>query len=155
MIHKHLLTFSTFRSVTIHELGHNLGFRHSGFNSEAYGDESGYMGFTIYQSGGPVKCFNAHKNWVAGWFRPRQYRVNPAMESPVLLRLVTFVDYDKAASNEDVLVKLVGHFGKEYYLQHNVAKSFNLETEQKQNLVTITEKGNGDGSDSVAHCSPQ
>lgn len=36
-------------SVTIHELGHNLGFRHSGYNSESYGDESGYLGFTIFQ----------------------------------------------------------------------------------------------------------
>lgn len=29
----------------MHELGHSLGFRHSGYDGNEYADESGYMGY--------------------------------------------------------------------------------------------------------------
>jgi Gametolysin peptidase M11 len=122
------------RSVTIHELGHNLGFRHSGFESEAYGDETGYMGFTIYQTGAPIKCFNAHKNWVSGWFDDREYTVNPSLLSPVLSRLVTFVDYNKDLEQNDVVLIRVG----KYYIQYNRAKGINVDTGMHANQVSIT-----------------
>ena len=120
--------------MTIHELGHNLGFRHSGFNSEDYGDESGYMGFTVYQEGAPLKCFNGHKNWISGWFEDREYAINPAMPSPVLARLVTFVDYKKDLEENDVVLIRVGR----YYVQYNRAKGANIDTGLHADKVSIT-----------------
>jgi Gametolysin peptidase M11 len=121
-------------SVTIHELGHNLGFRHSGFGSEAYGDESGYEGFTEYKTGAPVKCFNGHKNWISGWFKDRQVLVDPTWESSRLLRLVTFVDYDKPMNTNDVVLIRVGS----YFIQYNRAKGINIDTGMNADTVTVT-----------------
>jgi len=122
-------------SVTIHELGHYLGFRHSGLGSESYGDESGYLGFTVYKSGGPVKCFNGHKNWVAGWFEDRQYHADPYMTSPILTRLVTFVDYKNPLLDfNDVVLIRVG----QYFLQYNRAKGINVDTAMFKDQVSIT-----------------
>jgi Gametolysin peptidase M11 len=121
-------------SVTIHELGHNLGFRHSAFGSEPYGDESGYEGFTVYQTGAPVKCFNGHKNWISGWFQDRQILVDPTLESSRLLRLVTFVDYDKPMHTNDVVLIRVGS----HFIQYNRAKGINIDTGMNADTVTIT-----------------
>jgi len=38
----------------MHEIGHNLGFRHSGEGAEGYGDRSGIMGYSYYEDEGPV-----------------------------------------------------------------------------------------------------
>lgn len=92
------------------------------------------MGFTVYQTGAPVKCFNGHKNWVAGWFDDREYRVNPTMESPVLARLVTFVDYNKDLAVDDVVLIRVGP----YFLQYNRAKGINADTGMDADRVSIT-----------------
>jgi len=122
-------------SVTIHELGHNLGFRHSGYQTEAYGDESGYMGFTVYETGAPLKCFNGHKNWVSGWFSDREHAIDPALAEPVLDRLVTFVDYAKLGTGgDDVVLMRVGP----YYIQYNRAKGINVDTGMHANQVSIT-----------------
>lgn len=122
-------------SVTIHEIGHNLGFRHSGYLSESYGDETGYMGFTVYQSGGPVKCFNGHKNWVAGWFQDRENYATPSMPNPILSRLVAFVDYENVnLDDSDVVLMRVG----QYYIQYNRAKGLNIDTGMHKDKVSIT-----------------
>ena len=44
-------------SVTMHEMGHSLGFKHSGKEGDSYGDESGYMGYAINKSHFPQKAF--------------------------------------------------------------------------------------------------
>ena len=122
-------------SVTIHELGHNLGFRHSGYQDESYGDESGYMGFTVYKRGGPVKCFNGHKDWVAGWFQDRENFLDPNVVSPVLSRLVTFVDYEHPELDwHDVVLMRVGP----YYIQYNRAKGLNIDTGLHNDKVSST-----------------
>ncbi|CAB9499848.1 glutathione Stransferase [Seminavis robusta] len=121
-------------SVVIHELAHNLGFRHSGFESESYGDESGYLGFTVYKVGSPLKCFNGHKNWISGWFQDRAVHIDPIVESSRLFRLVTFVDYDKPMHQSDVVLIRVGN----YYVQYNRAKGINIDTGMNADTVTIT-----------------
>jgi len=52
-------------TIVIHEIGHNLGFDHSGHKKEEYGDEIGVMGYgnTIDDD---RKCFNAVKSWELG-----------------------------------------------------------------------------------------
>jgi len=50
-------------SLTMHEIGHNLGLSHSNEGGNTYGDTSGYMGKSKKGSSGPKRCFNAAKNW--------------------------------------------------------------------------------------------
>jgi hypothetical protein len=103
------------------------------------------MGYTVYKSGAPIKCFNAHKNWLSGWFGGREYAVNPAMPEPVLNRLVTFVDYDKEMEWFDIVLLRVGP----YYIQYNRAKGINIDTGMNADLVTVT-YAKDDSSDSEA-----
>jgi hypothetical protein len=44
-------------SVVMHEMGHGLGFRHSGRGGNDYADESGYMGYAHNVNGWPRKAF--------------------------------------------------------------------------------------------------
>ena len=55
-------------STVMHELGHSMGFKHSGKDSSNYADTSCIMGYATNQDGGPLKGFNAHKNWISGWY---------------------------------------------------------------------------------------
>jgi len=49
-----------------------------------------------------------------------------------LVKLVTFVDYDKTASDEEVIVNV----GQQYYIQYNKKKGFNVETQDTGNWIT-------------------
>jgi hypothetical protein len=53
----------TYLSAQIHEIGHNLGFHHSGEGSAEYADQSGMMGYSYSQDDGPKMCFNGAKSW--------------------------------------------------------------------------------------------
>lgn len=121
-------------SVTSHEMGHNLGFRHSGLGSDTYGDMSGYMGYTIYETGAPLKCFNGHKLWLSGWFQDRAYNIDPSVGNPVLKRVVAFADYGKTLDGSDVVLLRVG----QYFIQYNRAKGINVGTGTNADKVTIT-----------------
>ena len=44
-------------SVPMHEMGHSLGFKHSGKGNDSYADESGYMGYAINLIDYPQKAF--------------------------------------------------------------------------------------------------
>lgn len=41
----------------MHEMGHGLGFKHSGRDENEYADKSGYMGYAINEFGMPRKAF--------------------------------------------------------------------------------------------------
>jgi hypothetical protein len=75
-------------------------------------------------------CFNAHKNWMSGWFDDRKITVNP-LKAPWIGNLTSFVDYNTTVNNT-VLIN-VGNF----YLQLNSAKKFNNETKTNPNQVNI------------------
>lgn len=48
-----LLFHSNYPSGQMHEIGHNLGFAHSG-ESQTYDDQSGMMGYSYSDDEGPV-----------------------------------------------------------------------------------------------------
>jgi hypothetical protein len=58
--------------ATQHETGHNLKLPHSSQGSNAYGDETGFMGFSYSEDDGPRECYNTVKNWLLGWYEDRQ-----------------------------------------------------------------------------------
>ena len=92
---------------------------------------------------GPLKCFNANKNWILGWYRDK------AIEIPVNSswsgRLVAFADYGQAnsASNENVLLRI----GDDVFVQYNRAKGFNAGTGQNRDKVVLV---SGEATESVS-----
>lgn len=118
-------------SATMHEFGHSLGLLHSGKGSDDYGDESGYMGYGVKSSTGPIKCFNGIKNWQLGWYGDRAVEVSSS--SPTKVNLASFVDVASTTSEQAVLLKV----DNKYYVQYNRAKGMNSETGDAANKVTI------------------
>lgn len=119
-------------SVVAHELGHSLGFQHSGVGDSKYADKSGYMGFAINHVGRPLKAFNGQKHWFSGWFQDRAVQVDP--NRVTLLKMVGFVDYSSPNfnTNDVVLIKV-----ENVVLQYNIARGYNIDTE-KPNRVTVS-----------------
>lgn len=127
-------------SALMHEMGHTKGLLHSGRGPVVYGDKTGYMGYGDKRIGYPRKCYNGAKHYQLGWYNDREALVNPFR--PSIVKLAAFVDYDKTASDEPVLLNI----GNLFFLQYNRAKSFNIDTEQAADEVTITRERDNEGS---------
>lgn len=132
-------------SATMHELGHTLGLMHAGKGGNEYGDLLGYMGSSYTNAYWPQKCFNGLDLYLLNWFGDRSLKHDPLHDGDAIIKLATFVDYNKTAVDEYVVVDLVDA----YYLQYNVAKAFNKDTQAMQNQVAITEPS-PKGSNSLA-----
>lgn len=125
-------------SVLAHEFGHNLDLLHAGQDSRRYGDGTGMMGASYKASDGPKKCFNGYHHYQLRWFEDRQLDLYD-YSRPRIIKLATFVDYDKATPGQPVLISLSDTF----YLQYNRAKGINEGTNEMQDLVTVTENAPG------------
>merc|ERR1712228_1043655 len=64
--------------VLVHELGHNLGLTHSGFEGRTYADHSCLMGNPSFGDDGPAVCFNGPKSWELGWYADDSELVVPS-----------------------------------------------------------------------------
>lgn len=131
-------------SGSIHELGHTVGLLHSNEPGKAYEDRSGYMGSGYTNPVWPQKCFNGYHSWKFGWYADRHQVVSPDVNGQ-LIKLAAFVDYDKTSVDEKVIINISDRL----FLLFNVAKGFNVDTEKKKNLVTVTEP-TAKGTDSIA-----
>jgi hypothetical protein len=114
---------------------HNLGLAHSHENGIAYDDQTGMMGYSYGSSGAPAMCFNGHKNYVLGWYADKQINVEPLKGERWSGKLVGFVDYDKASTSQNEFVLIVVD---QFYIQYNLAESFNFQTREHANMVTVT-----------------
>jgi hypothetical protein len=101
---------------------------------EEYGDTTGLMGYSTAELGTPVSCFNGQKNDQLGWYSDRTLSLNASITASKTWggRLFAFVDYDKTPADGHVLIK-VGNM----FIQWNRAKSFNNETREHRDKVTI------------------
>jgi hypothetical protein len=139
-------------SVVMHELGHSLGFRHSGVPTNAYADETGYMGYSVNQYGAPVKGFNAHKNWLTQWMQhyARHLQVTDlSVAAPTTYRgrLASIVDAPQAVwGKEVVLLKL----GNSLYVQYNRAKGFHRQSGTPDQVSIVYATSDEDASTRVA-----
>ena len=132
-------------SGTMHELGHTMGLLHAQANGVEYADRSGYMGSGYTSSTSPRKGFEGYNSWQFGWYSDRHFIIYPKTDGSRLVKVASFVDYKKAATDEYVVLNI----NDQYYLMYNTQKGFNIDTEQKQNQVTVTE-GLSTGTNSLA-----
>merc|ERR1712029_579475 len=63
-------------SCQMHEVGHCLNLAHSG-EKNGYGDHSGMMGAGSKSEDGPIKCYNAVKNYQLGWYDLQKDSIDP------------------------------------------------------------------------------
>jgi Gametolysin peptidase M11 len=128
-------------SAYMHEMGHNLGLRHSGKGSALpYADNTGYMGISNPKAYGPRKCYNAAQHWGLNWYDSKRISLvgMDISSRPVVLQVAAFVDHDKIGSDYTVLVQLNANT----YLQFNRAKSYNVDTDMLQDqIVVISDPG--------------
>jgi hypothetical protein len=123
----------------MHEVGHNLGFGHSG-EGDTYEDRSCIMGVSYLQRDGPQECYNGLKNWAADWFVDHQVVVDPVANGPWGGNLAAFVDYTDIANGEYAIINV-----RDLYVQYNMAKKYNQEVEEKANQVTVVQSGGSFG----------
>ena len=79
-------------------------------------------------------CFNGHKLYQAGWYSGSSLIVDPVVDGPYQGRLVSFVDDVGNDNSATQIIKV-----QDYYVVYNRAKKHNFETQEKANLVTVTE----------------
>lgn len=132
-------------SVVMHELGHSFGFTHSGdpATNPVYGDEQGYMGFSINKQYYPVKSFNAHKLYISGWMEDRKADVTDVVlslgQTTGVVAAVVDADHRNKPTDDFVVVLKMG----DLYLQYNRAKSYNRDT-PVPDVVTIVQADSDD-----------
>jgi len=130
-------------SAQMHEVGHNLGLAHSGHNGDAYGDQSGMMGYSYFSDDGPQMCFNPAKSYQLGWYDDQQASIDPSLNGGShAYTLNGAADYK---SNPDALVtlRLELNGGGDYYVGYNRAVGPNSGTQEAQNKVVIVKKSGG------------
>ena len=109
-----------------------------------YKDQTCMMGFSFNITGGPRMCFNAHKNWILGWYSDRQIQIDPDSQ-PFQGRLLAFTDAGGAASGDVVIVQ----FG-DLYIQYNRAEALNIQVLEKKDQLVITRANADTTSESMA-----
>eukprot|EP00522_Entomoneis_paludosa_P013907 CAMPEP_0172449636 /NCGR_PEP_ID=MMETSP1065-20121228/8294_1 /TAXON_ID=265537 /ORGANISM="Amphiprora paludosa, Strain CCMP125" /LENGTH=745 /DNA_ID=CAMNT_0013201347 /DNA_START=243 /DNA_END=2480 /DNA_ORIENTATION=- len=115
-------------STVMHEMGHNYMLGHAKEGNDLYGDNTGHMG------GGwsTKRCFNGMNMFTLGWYGSETTdatTLNPNSATKYTLKAI--VD---SGTGGNVNLKI-----GPYYLIYNMAKGFNVETEEYQNKVLIHE----------------
>ena len=132
--------------VHSHEVGHNLGLHHSGYNGVEYGDNAGYMGAKLYADEAPKSCFNASKSAELHWYDDRLQELDHRASSSWTGNLIGVADYGVSTENETVVLKvpqpLTGN-GNAYFLTYNRKKGITSETQAFGDRVTIVQSKPG------------
>ncbi|KAL7533016.1 hypothetical protein ACHAXR_012609 [Thalassiosira sp. AJA248-18] len=147
-IHSWLSVFNNnwcnYLSIQVHEIGHNLGYDHSGEGSNEYGDQSGMMGYSYSSDDGNVMCFNGAKSWLTGWYTDKSVTVEPtATDGNECYEgaLYGVADYGTATSN--VLVKINNGSNPHAFINFNRQNGINSGTREAGNQVTVTTARDG------------
>jgi len=142
-------TYAYPMGVQVHELCHNIGFDHSGYGSNAYGDHSCLMGNPSWGDDGPQICFNGVKSWQSTWYDEDSVQVDVLKGQSFVGDLVGVGDWaeDRFTSGKhNVVIKIPrrNKWYENYYVIFNRAKGPNNGVTFFADLVHITtEDGSG------------
>lgn len=126
------------------ELGHNLGFAHSGEGPEGeYGDHSSLMGNSYREDDGPAMCFNGAKSYQSGWYADATKTITPTDNGNTCFfgPLYGVADYEAGNSAKTVVVKINddrGYKEHDYFVAFNRKTGINAGTKEGGNKVLIT-----------------
>jgi len=137
-------------SAQVHEVGHNMGLKHSGEGDCKwcpYADQSGLMGYTYPESEGPKMCFNAPKSWQLGWYNDKNVEIDPLKNRSWHGKLVGVADYGLGDYLDrfgfKIIVKLISPDKDiEYYVNFNRKAGVNEETKEGADQVLVTKQTN-------------
>lgn len=132
--------YASYPVTQVHEIGHNLGLRHSGRGNDTYGDGTGYMSAMVpWSDAGAKMCFNPAKMWYLGWYSSYHHSINP-LNDPYIGKLVPIDDVAKKnnlLSVQDVVLKVQSN--DDYvFIAYNRAKGANAQVVQEADTVVIT-----------------
>jgi hypothetical protein len=144
----------------IHEIGHNLGFGHSGADSngngvfdddaEVYDDNSCQMGGEWGEVTDGQKCFNAAKTFYSGWFSDYQADITPVNAAfGGTLVGVNDAGNKEISTGQYVTVRIKGSGETNLYLMYNRVEGVNKFTEDKyirDKVIVVQQYGHGEYS---------
>lgn len=139
--------------VVQHEIGHNIGFAHSGgIDRRTYSDHTGLMGNPLWGEQWGKMCFNAAKNFqlavgYSAWYNegPGEILIwDSGKEGGTVLdtKMVGIAEFDKITDNNPVVIKLETGEDLDYYVSFNRATGPTSQNQEASDLVTIYETGN-------------
>ena len=144
-------------AVTMHEVGHNLNFGHSGgLDLKTYSDHTCLMGNPLYKDDVADMCFNPAKNYQitangGGWYDPGRVETYDTAANSAIWdgKLVGIAEYGNLHGNAEhdrsrVVLKVETGTLIDLYMGFNRATGINEDNKQASNMVTIVE-ANGDG----------
>ena len=130
--------YALYPSISMHEIGHNMGLDHSGTGNDAYGDYTGVLGYGNMIDD-DKKCFNAVKSWDFGWYADGHKLINPFKDT-FEGRIVGIANFDER-DGMPVLIKIVGHDdGNDRYIAFNRKYGMNLGSTENADQVIVTLK---------------
>jgi len=131
--------WATRPSALIHELGHNLGYLHSGEGSDQYGDQSCMMGYSYSNDEGPIMCFNAAKSWYTNWYSTLHADINPLNTNDnVELKLIGINDFvNNDFSNADTTIVRITGGSEQLFMMYNKQEGINSGVPEFGDTVNI------------------
>lgn len=132
--------YCNYLSVQMHEIGHNLGYAHSGADGIMYEDETGMMGYSEEEDDEPIMCFNGAKSWQSGWYSSKNATVVPSAtngDECFEEEVYGIADYDNPDAKY-AIVKIDDSGSTDYYVAFNKKSGINAGTKSAANQVTVT-----------------
>ena len=127
-----------FPIVSVHEVGHNIGWQHSGTLSSSYSDGTDYMSNkAVWNKEGNKMCFNGAKLWYSNWY-PNDNIAISAKSATQTFKIVPLADVRKNRRiSGGKLVVSVRSSTKHLYVWFNRAKQVNSGVVEDRNKVVI------------------
>jgi len=135
--------YASFADVQVHELGHNLGFAHSGTSLQQgrqYDDGTCHMSNEGgFKDESRKFCFNAAKYHYSNWFPEFTTSVSPATSSfkGDLVGIDDVVNNRANSQNQDLVVKVHGRGETHLFMMYNRRKGINSEVPEHGDQVVI------------------